>query len=163
MANRTSRHLDVLVDHLHIVHVVCIFVDFGYCMDPLTCIADDFFLEISPRCSVINRDLPWKQSELYYFIFSSNSIEYFIANNRILQFTSRNIVTSLFSLATIDIDLARLRHSTYPSVLVSACQMMNWPNKFLIWSSTSTLALSIGTLQRNAAQITDKWVIIYRL
>ena len=34
MANRTSRHLDVLIDHLHIVHVVCIFVDFGYCMDP---------------------------------------------------------------------------------------------------------------------------------
>ena len=67
MANRTSRHLDVLVDHLHIVHVVrkCIFVDFGYCIDPLTCIADDFLLEISPRCSVINRDLPWKQSELY--------------------------------------------------------------------------------------------------
>ena len=84
-------------------------------------------------------------------------MEYFIANNRILQFTSRNIVTSSFSfLATTDIDLARLRHSTYPSVLVSACQMMNWPNKFLIWSSTSTLALSIGTLQRNAAQITDK-------
>jgi hypothetical protein len=50
MANRTSRHLDFLVDHLHIVHVVCIFVDFGYCMDPLTCIADDFLLEISPRC-----------------------------------------------------------------------------------------------------------------
>jgi hypothetical protein len=60
MANRTSRHLDLLVDHLHIVHV-CIFVDFGYCMDPLTCIADDFLLEISPRRSVVNRDLPWKQ------------------------------------------------------------------------------------------------------
>jgi len=59
------------------------------------------------------------------------------------------------SLATTDIELARLRHSTYRSVLVSACQMMNWPNKFLIWSSTSTLALSIDTLQRNAAQITD--------
>jgi hypothetical protein len=54
--------------------------------------------------------------------------EYFIANNRILQFTSRNIVTSLFSLATTDIDLARLRHSTYPSVLVGTCEMMNWPN-----------------------------------
>ena len=65
MANRTSRYLDFLVDHLHIVHVVCIFVDFGYCMDPLTCIADDFLLEISSRCSVINRDLLWKQSELY--------------------------------------------------------------------------------------------------
>ena len=65
MANRTSRHLDFLVDHLHIVDVVCIFVDLGYCMDPLTCIADDFLLEISPRCSVINRDLPWKQIELY--------------------------------------------------------------------------------------------------
>ena len=35
MVNRTSRHLDFLVDHLHIVHAVCIFVDFGYCMDPL--------------------------------------------------------------------------------------------------------------------------------
>ena len=65
MANRTSRHLDFLVDDLHIVDVVCIFVDFGYCIDPLTCIADDFLLEISPRCSVINRDLPWKQSDLY--------------------------------------------------------------------------------------------------
>ena len=70
MANRTSRHLDFLVDHLHIVHVVCIFVDFGYCMDPFRpllimnlCIpvADDFLLEISPRCA-INRDLSWKQS-----------------------------------------------------------------------------------------------------
>jgi hypothetical protein len=29
MANKTSRHLDFLVDHLYIVHVVCIFVDFG--------------------------------------------------------------------------------------------------------------------------------------
>jgi hypothetical protein len=76
------------------------------------------------------------------------SNEYFIANNRILQFTSRNIVTSLFSLATTDIDLPRLRHSTYPSTWVSACQMMNWPNQFLIWSSTSTLALSIGTLSK---------------
>ena len=85
-----------------------------------------------------------------------NRIEYFIANNRILQFSSRNSVISLFSLATTDIDLERLRHSIYLSPLVSACQMMNWPNKFLIWSSTSTLALSIGTLQRNAAQITDK-------
>jgi hypothetical protein len=28
MANRTSRHLDFLVDHLKIVHVACIFVDF---------------------------------------------------------------------------------------------------------------------------------------
>ena len=64
MANRTSRHLDFLVDHLQII-----FVDFGYCMDPLfimnLCIADDFHLEISPRCSVIDRDLLWKQSELY--------------------------------------------------------------------------------------------------
>ena len=49
----------------------------------------------------------WKQSELYKFIFSSNSIEYFIVNNRILQLTSRNNMTSLFSLATTDIDLAR--------------------------------------------------------
>ena len=60
----------------------------------------------------------------------------------------------IFSLATTDIDLARLRHNTYPSALVSAFQMMNWPIKFLIWSSTSTLPLSIGTLQRNVAQIT---------
>ena len=105
--------------------------------------ADDFLLEISPRFSVINRDLPWKQW-IILINFSSNSIEYFIANNRILQFTSRNIVTSLFSLATTDIDLARLRHSTFPSALVSACQMMNWPNKSLIWSSTSTLALSMA-------------------
>jgi hypothetical protein len=53
MANRTSRHLDFfLVDHLKIV-----FVDFR--------IADDVLVEISPRCSVINRNLPWKQSELY--------------------------------------------------------------------------------------------------
>ena len=73
MANRTSRHLDFLVDHLKIVHVACIFVDFR--------IADDFPVEISPRCSVINRNLPWKQSELYQFIFSSNLIEYFIPNN----------------------------------------------------------------------------------
>ena len=43
-----------------------------------------------------------------------------------------NSVTSLLSLATTDIDLARLRHSTYPSALVSTCQMMNGPNKFLI-------------------------------
>ena len=140
---------------------VCIFVDFGYCMDPLSLTTIHHFtcVEISPRCSVINRDLPWKQSIiLIYFFF--NSMEYFIANNRTLQFTSRHIVTSSFSfLATTDIDLARLRHSTYPSVLVSACQMMNWPNKFLIWSSTSTLALSIGTLQRKAAQITDKHFI----
>jgi hypothetical protein len=57
--------------------------------------------------------------------FTSNSIEYFIANNRILQFTSRNSVTSLFLLATTDTELARLHHSTYPSALVSACQMMN--------------------------------------
>ena len=152
MANRTSRHLDIF--SWSSAHSSCMyFVDFGYCMDPLTYIADDFLLEISPRCSVINRDLPWKQSELYYFNLSSNSIEYFIANNRILQLTSRNTVTSLFSLATTDIDLARLGHSTYPSALVSACEMMNWPNNFLIWSSTSTLAFSIGTLQRNAAQL----------
>ena len=86
-----------LVDHLKIVHVACIFVDFR--------IADDFPVEISPRCSVINRNLTWKQSELYQFIFSSNLIEYFIANNRILRYISRNSVT-LFSLATTDIDLA---------------------------------------------------------
>jgi hypothetical protein len=97
MANRTSRHLDFLVDHLKIVHVACIFVDFR--------IADDFPVEISPRCSVINRNLPWKQSELYQFIFSSNLIEYFIPNNRILQYTSRKSVT-LFSLATTDIGIA---------------------------------------------------------
>ena len=30
---KTSRYL--LVDHLHIVHDVCIFVDVVYCMDPL--------------------------------------------------------------------------------------------------------------------------------
>ena len=65
-----------------------------------------------------------------------------------------------FSLATTDIDLARLHHNTYRSALVSACQMMNWPNKFLIWSNTLTLALSIGTLQRNAAQITDIYIYI---
>jgi hypothetical protein len=35
---------------------------------------------------------------------------------------------------------------------------MNWPDKFQIWPSTSTLALSIGTLQRNEAQITDNEV-----
>jgi hypothetical protein len=86
----------------------------------------------------------------------NNRIKYFIANNRILQFTSRNSVTSLFSLATTDIDLARLSHNTYSSALFSAFRMMNWPNKFLIWSSTSTLALSIGTVQRNAPQITHK-------
>ena len=65
-------------------------------------------------------------------------------------------MTSLFSLATTDIDLTRLRHNTYPSASASAFQMMNWPNKFLIWSSMSTLPLSIGTLQRNVAQITHK-------
>jgi len=27
--------------------------------------ADDFLVEISPRCSVVNRDLLWKQRELY--------------------------------------------------------------------------------------------------
>ena len=54
--------------------------------------------------------------------FFSNSIEY-IANNRILQFTSRNSVTSLFLLAKTDTELARLHHSTYPSALVSTCQM----------------------------------------
>jgi hypothetical protein len=86
----------------------------------------------------------------------NNRIAYLIANNSILQFTSRNSVTSLFSLATTDIDLARLRHNAYPSALVSAFQMMNWPIKFLIWSSMSTLPLSIGTLQRNAAQLTHK-------
>jgi hypothetical protein len=54
MANRTSTHLDFLADHLKIVHVACIFVDFR--------IADDFLLEISPpRCSVINRNLLWKK------------------------------------------------------------------------------------------------------
>ena len=31
-------------------------------------VADDFLLEILPRCA-INRDLSWKQSELYYFFF----------------------------------------------------------------------------------------------
>jgi hypothetical protein len=51
------------VDHLHIVHV-CIFEDFNRCMDPLTCIADGFLLEISPRCSVIKRDLPWHIHQL---------------------------------------------------------------------------------------------------
>ena len=87
----------------------------------------------------------YRGNKVNYIIFfsSSNSIEYFIASNRILQFTSRNSVTSLFSLATTDIDLALLRHSTYPSALVKAYQMMNWPNKFLIWSSTSTLTLSV--------------------
>ena len=47
MANRTSQHLDFLADHLKIVHVACIFVDFR--------IADTFQVEISPKCSVINR------------------------------------------------------------------------------------------------------------
>jgi hypothetical protein len=88
---------------------------------------------------------------LIYFFFKFNWIFYC----KQPHFTSRNSVT-LFSLATTDIGLVWLRHSTYPSALVSACQMMNWPNKFLIWSSTSTLALSIGALQRNAAQITVK-------
>ena len=32
----------------------------------------------------------------------------------------------------------------------------------MIWSSTSTLALSIDTLQRNATQITDK-TLYYKL
>ena len=57
MANRTSRHLDVLFDHLKIVHVACIFVYFR--------IADNFLVEISQKCSVINSNLPWKQSQLY--------------------------------------------------------------------------------------------------
>jgi hypothetical protein len=57
MANRTSRHPDFLVDHLKIVHVACIFVDFR--------IADNFLVAISPKCSVINSNLPWKQSQLY--------------------------------------------------------------------------------------------------
>ena len=57
MANRTSRHLDFLVDHLKIVHVACIVVDFR--------IADNFLVEISPKCSVVNSNLPWKQSQLY--------------------------------------------------------------------------------------------------
>jgi hypothetical protein len=56
MANRTSQHLDFLADHLKIVHVACIFVDFR--------IADDFLVEISPRCSVINRNLSWKHNHL---------------------------------------------------------------------------------------------------
>ena len=94
------------------------------------------------------------------FSWSSAHSSCFMFFFRILQFTSRKSVTSLFSLATTDIDLARLRHSTYPSALVSACQILNWPNKFMIWSSTSTLALSIGTLQLNAAQITDNNVLI---
>ena len=57
MANITSRHLDFLVDHLKIVHVACIVVDVR--------IADNFLVEISPKCSVINCNLPWKQSQLY--------------------------------------------------------------------------------------------------
>jgi hypothetical protein len=57
MANRTSRHLDFFVDHLNIVHVACIFVNFR--------IADNFLVEISPKCSVVNNNLPWKQSQLY--------------------------------------------------------------------------------------------------
>ena len=62
MVNRTSRHLEFLIDHLHIVHDVCIFVDFGYCMDPLFIMhSRQFPLQISPRCSVINMDLVWKQ------------------------------------------------------------------------------------------------------
>ena len=52
----------------------------------------------------------------------------------------------------------RYRHSReYNDWIIRVSEMMNWPNKFLIWSSTSTLALSIDTLQRNAAQITDKY------
>jgi hypothetical protein len=57
MANITSRHLDFLVDHLKIVHVACIFVNFR--------IADNFLVEIWLKCSVINSNLPWKQSQLY--------------------------------------------------------------------------------------------------
>jgi hypothetical protein len=57
MANRTSRHLDFLVDHLKIVHAACIFVNFR--------ITDNFLVEISQKCSVINSNLPWKQSQLY--------------------------------------------------------------------------------------------------
>jgi hypothetical protein len=57
MANRTSRHLDFLVDHLKIVHAACIFVNFR--------ITDNFLVEISQKGSVINSNLPWKQSQLY--------------------------------------------------------------------------------------------------
>ena len=66
----------------------------------------------------------YRGNKVNYIDLSFLLIEYFIVNNRILQFTSRNSVT-LFSLATTDIDLARLRHHTYPSALVSAFQMMN--------------------------------------
>jgi hypothetical protein len=64
MANRTSQHLDFLADHLKIVHVACIFVDFR--------IADTFQVEISPKCSVIHSNLPWKHllvvGSLFVFI-----------------------------------------------------------------------------------------------
>jgi hypothetical protein len=33
-------------------------------------IANNFLVEILPKCSVINSNLPWKKSELYEFIFS---------------------------------------------------------------------------------------------
>ena len=33
----------------------------------------------------------------------------------------------------------------------------------MIWSSTSTLALSIGTFQRNAAQITDESLYLHAI
>ena len=120
-------------------------------------VADDFLLEILPRCA-INRDLSWKQSELYYFFF-------FFKFNWIFHCKQPHFTIYFPKQRDIIVFISDDRHwprtiasqyISYPSALVSACQMLNWPNKFLIWSSTSTLALSIGTLQRNASQITDK-------
>jgi hypothetical protein len=34
--------------------------------------------------------------------------------------------------------------------------MMNWPNKFLIWSSTSTLALCVGQIVGNYWPVTSR-------
>ena len=53
-----------------------------------------------------------------------------------------------------------MRHSTYPSALVSACQMMNWPNTFLIWSSTSTLSIHFKGM-RHKLQITLFYLTLY--
>ena len=73
---KTSRIC--LVDHLHMVHVVGIFVDFVYCMDPLTCIADDFLLEISPRCSVCQ---PLEFCPHSYFVdFTSHALFYIMTS-----------------------------------------------------------------------------------
>jgi hypothetical protein len=114
MANKTSRHLDF----------------FSLCFHGKFLLITLHLGEISTGKSSATR----KSTKMH-------------ATWTILRWSTKKInlnSVTLFSLATTNIGLARLCHSTYPSALVSACQMMNWPNKFLIWSSTSTLALSIG-------------------